>query len=68
MSLPRTEGALLIGRDARITHKYIHIYRKPFPNLKEDHEVIKISLKITHSAQERLATTPGSTSPTLFEQ
>ena len=24
MSLPRTEGALLIGRDARITHKYIH--------------------------------------------
>ena len=32
-----------------------------------DHEV-DLSLQITHPAQERLATPPGSTSPTLFEQ
>lgn len=44
MSLPRTEGALLIGRDARITNKYITdtVYEKPLQHLKEDHDVIPI--------------------------
>ena len=29
---------------------------------------LSVSLQITHPAQERLATPPGSKSPTLFEQ
>ena len=29
---------------------------------------LSVSLQITHPAQERLTTPPGSTSPTLFEQ
>ena len=44
------------------------IYRKPLQHLKEDHEVIfiKIFLKITHPAEERMATTSGSTVSLLF--
>ena len=52
---------------------YYTVYSQPLRLLKEDHEVITplhkdLSLQVTHPAQERLATPPGSMSPTLFKQ
>ena len=45
----------------------LYIVHTLFTGIRYDHEV-DLSLQITHPAQERLATPPGSTSPTLFEQ
>ena len=50
-------------------HTY-YVYRQPLQHLKEDYEVISILRSLLADnppTPERLATPPGSTSPTLFE-
>ena len=54
-------------------HTYIHCLQVAImTDLKEDYEVIPVSRSLLtaepNPAQERFATTPGSTTPTLFKQ
>ena len=50
------------------SYLFNHFYHNGAEHTTERGSNLRVSLQITHPAQERLTTPPGSMSPTLFKQ